>query len=275
MEEKQTFVTGAVRNSAIGRGAYELLPARAIHLLAKHFEDGAAAHGDRNWEKGMNLSRILQSALRHSFQYLETGESVHAVSSFWNWSILLETSERIKSGLLPKELDDLSNLPSWQKPKKSWSEASDHIYKELEEFNKQQEARNKEEDLPDWNKNARWDELQEIFYPELNQESNQDIPNEEAQKELLAWVDEEFQPKTLDEAFAGSSTGVEACGETKDFYRWREVSKEMPVISQSIEDYVLVTNNPVFEMSDEYICAVESKIISGNIREYFYWKYVK
>lgn len=105
---KQEFSTGSVRDSQIGKGRYDLLPPRAIRAVAIRFEQGADAYGDRNWEKGQPLSRLINSALRHAFQASagETDED-HAAASAWNVLAFIETRERIRLGLLPAELDDL------------------------------------------------------------------------------------------------------------------------------------------------------------------------
>jgi hypothetical protein len=68
---RQVFETGAQRDRQEGKGRYDLLPAAAIKRLADIFERGAIKYSDRNWEKGMNLSRYVDSAMRHLFQYLE------------------------------------------------------------------------------------------------------------------------------------------------------------------------------------------------------------
>lgn len=129
MNEPETFFTGAQRNDATGRGAFELLPPRTIRLLAEHFEKGADAHGGRNWEKGIPLSRILQSAMRHTFDYLKGDQSEdHSLSALWNWAVLIETRERIKEGLLNPKLDDLSTIPSWQKPQEQVTQISHDEY---------------------------------------------------------------------------------------------------------------------------------------------------
>ena len=105
---KREASTGAVRNNREGKGRFDLLPARAMAVKARHFESGASQHGDRNWEKGQPLSWYLDSALRHSFQVLQGDTSEdHAAAAGWNWDCYIETRERIKAGLLPAELDDL------------------------------------------------------------------------------------------------------------------------------------------------------------------------
>jgi len=105
---KREAASGAVRNNREGKGRYDLLPPRALHEVAVHFEGGATQHGDRNWEKGQPLSWFLDSAMRHSFQALagDTTEN-HPAAAAWNWLCFMETKARIKAGLLPAELDDL------------------------------------------------------------------------------------------------------------------------------------------------------------------------
>lgn len=110
---REEFSTGSVRDCPEGKGRYDLLPTRAMRRLAQHFEGGAKKYDARNWEKGQRLGRYLESAIRHAFNYLEGDRSEdHAIACAWNMMCLVETEERIKKGLLPKELDDLSGIPS-------------------------------------------------------------------------------------------------------------------------------------------------------------------
>ena len=106
--ERSEFVTGAVRDRQSGKGRYDLLSPIALRRLAKHFENGATKYSDRNWEKGMPLSRYLDSALRHIFSILEgkTDED-HAAAAEWNMHAFMHTQEKIVSGALPEALDDL------------------------------------------------------------------------------------------------------------------------------------------------------------------------
>lgn len=106
--QREEMPTGSRRDSRKGKGRYDLLPPRALRRLARHFEAGAEKYGDRNWEKGQPLSRFLDSALRHSFNFLEgQRDEDHLAAAVWNLFCLLDTEERIRAGLLPKELDDL------------------------------------------------------------------------------------------------------------------------------------------------------------------------
>lgn len=107
---RQNFSTGSQRDSRYGKGRYDLLPARAIRRIARHFEAGAVKYDPRNWEKGQPFSRYIDSSLRHTFSYLDNQNNEdHLAAAAWNLLCLIETQERITSGLLPKELADLPN----------------------------------------------------------------------------------------------------------------------------------------------------------------------
>lgn len=55
--------------------------------VARHFEDGAVKYGDRNWEKGINTSRYIDSALRHYFKGLR-GDTDEPHDKAFIWNIL-------------------------------------------------------------------------------------------------------------------------------------------------------------------------------------------
>lgn len=104
---RQDFTTGSRRDSREGKGRFDLLPMRALQRLARHYEAGAKKYGDRNWEKGQPISRYMDSALRHTCKYLEgQRDEDHLIAAAWNLMCAADTEERVKSGLLPKELDD-------------------------------------------------------------------------------------------------------------------------------------------------------------------------
>lgn len=113
--KRQEFQTGSRRDTRDGKGRYDLLPMRAIHRLAKHFEGGASKYGDRNWEKGQPISRYLDSAMRHACKYLQgQRDEDHLIAAAWNIMCAADTEERISEGLLPKELNDVPQEPSNQ-----------------------------------------------------------------------------------------------------------------------------------------------------------------
>ncbi len=106
--KRENFKTGSRRDTREGKGRYDLLPPRAMKLLARHFEEGAKKYGDNNWLKGQPLSRYMDSGMRHAFNHLQgMRDEPHLIAAIWNFIALVETQERIKEGLLPKELNDL------------------------------------------------------------------------------------------------------------------------------------------------------------------------
>ena len=105
---RQEFNTGSQRDTRDGKGRYDLIPAYALHRLARHYENGAVKYGDRNWEKGQPLSRYLDSMIRHGFKFLGgSRDEDHLAAVAWNAFAFMETEERIRKGILPEELDDI------------------------------------------------------------------------------------------------------------------------------------------------------------------------
>ena len=104
------FESGAKRDNPEGKGAYELISPIALKRLAQVYERGATQKGDRNWEFGFPMSRCIQSAIRHTFQYLEgLRDEDHLAQAIWNLMACIHFEEMIERGKLPKELDDLPN----------------------------------------------------------------------------------------------------------------------------------------------------------------------
>ena len=109
--ERQTFETGAIREPNLGRGRYDLISPIALKALAIHYERGADKYDERNWEKGLPLSRHLNSAMRHLQNYLEGDRSEdHLSACVWNCFCIMHDMVMIERGLLPKSLDDLPNF---------------------------------------------------------------------------------------------------------------------------------------------------------------------
>ena len=106
--KREEFSTGSVRDIREGKGRYDLIPPKSLRRLAQHYENGAKKYGDRNWEKGQPLSRYLDSAIRHTFNYLDgQRDEDHLIAAIWNLMAIIDHEERIKLGELPEELNDL------------------------------------------------------------------------------------------------------------------------------------------------------------------------
>ncbi len=82
----------------------------SIVEVSKVFEAGAKKYDARNWEKGIPLSRFVDSGLRHAMkEKAGMDDEPHLAMCCWNFLCCLDTLERISDGTLPEELDDLPN----------------------------------------------------------------------------------------------------------------------------------------------------------------------
>lgn len=106
--KRSKFVTGAVRDSATGKGFFSDIPPIALRAIAKRFEAGAKKYKRGNYRKGMPLSRCFDSTMRHLIEWAEgkTNED-HGGAVLWNMAVAMWTEEEIQLGRLPKSLDDL------------------------------------------------------------------------------------------------------------------------------------------------------------------------
>lgn len=107
--QRQSFDTGSVRDIRIGKGRFDLISPIALRRLAIHYENGALKYGERNWEKGQDLSRYLDSAMRHMNCYMGgMRDEDHLVAVCWNLFACIHTEELINNGKLPKYLDNVN-----------------------------------------------------------------------------------------------------------------------------------------------------------------------
>lgn len=78
MNRMTEFQTGAVRDTG-GKGRMDLLPWCALLRVSRHMENailpdpetGQPHYPERNWEKGMPVHNMLDSAFRHLAKYME------------------------------------------------------------------------------------------------------------------------------------------------------------------------------------------------------------
>lgn len=72
------YQTGAVRDTG-GKGRMDLLPMCALIRISKHMEDailpdpdtGKPHYPERNWEKGLPIHTMIDSAMRHIAKYVD------------------------------------------------------------------------------------------------------------------------------------------------------------------------------------------------------------
>lgn len=105
--KRESFNTGAVRDMRQGKGRYDLISPLALRRLACVYERGSLKYEDRNWESGMPISRTLDSAVRHIYQYLEGHrDEDHLAHAAWNLFAAMHFEEGAERGILPEEIVD-------------------------------------------------------------------------------------------------------------------------------------------------------------------------
>lgn len=103
--------TGAHRSVKAGKGRYDLISPHMMRRLALIHEEGAQElqlEDVRDWEKGIPLSDLLSTAVRHTFQRLRgmTDED-HLGKAVWNLAAAIHMEEEVKAGRLPENLLDI------------------------------------------------------------------------------------------------------------------------------------------------------------------------
>jgi hypothetical protein len=85
----------------------DLIPYIALNRLAALYGRGALKYEDNNWMKGMPLSRIYASLLRHVIAWAagDTSED-HLAAVMWNAAALMWTETAINDGKLSSNLAD-------------------------------------------------------------------------------------------------------------------------------------------------------------------------
>jgi hypothetical protein len=105
---RQEFGTGAVRDDQQNKGAFHLVPPFSMLLVSLIFEMGARKYAARNWEKGMPVSRYIESGLRHTYKYIAgLRDEPHLAMACWNFLCALWTATMVALYLLPAKLNDM------------------------------------------------------------------------------------------------------------------------------------------------------------------------
>lgn len=96
------YQTGAVRDTG-GKGRMDLLPMCALIRISKHMEDailpdpgtGKPHYPERNWEKGLPIHTMIDSALRHLAKYVDGRiDEDHLCAAATNLLMALWTEEK-------------------------------------------------------------------------------------------------------------------------------------------------------------------------------------
>ena len=107
LEDLTEYPSGAKRSQEKGKGRYDLISPHGLFRLAIRYEEGVEHKGERNWEKGVPVSRCCSSAVRHIFQYLAgCRKEDHLAAAAWQLFCAMHFEELAKQGKLPPEILD-------------------------------------------------------------------------------------------------------------------------------------------------------------------------
>lgn len=88
------YETGAVRDTG-GKGRMDLLPMCALIRISRHMEDALTHYPERNWEKGLPLHTMIDSAFRHLAKYVDgQSDEDHLCAAATNLLMALWTEEK-------------------------------------------------------------------------------------------------------------------------------------------------------------------------------------
>ena len=115
-EVETNYDGGAHRDSRRGKGALKWLPWDVIFLVSRIYEEGNIGRSedgtgeDRNWERGMPLTDLLDSAMRHITSYLAGDRNEpHLPQAAWNILNAIYMSIQVYMGWRPANLNRLTN----------------------------------------------------------------------------------------------------------------------------------------------------------------------
>ncbi len=114
--ERQEFESGAVRDTAEGKPRPDLISPHFSKRLGFVLKAGAEKYEERNFEKGIQISRCVASLERHLMEYkLGKTDEDHLGHLAANVMMIIHFEEEIAAGRLP---EDLSDMPFYeQRPK--------------------------------------------------------------------------------------------------------------------------------------------------------------
>jgi hypothetical protein len=107
---REAFATGAVRDAAEDKPRPDLCSPFAEERRGAWLALGARKYSERNWERGMPLSRFAASLRRHMMKFQQGDASEdHLAAICFNAEGIMHGQEMIRRGLWPAEFDDLPN----------------------------------------------------------------------------------------------------------------------------------------------------------------------
>lgn len=106
--KREEFESGAVRDAAEGKSRPDLVSPYAEERIGQWMAKGAEKYDERNWEKGMSISRCVASISRHLIAFkmgLQNEDHLAAIAV--NAQFIMHYEAMIGMGKLPITLDDM------------------------------------------------------------------------------------------------------------------------------------------------------------------------
>ena len=125
--ERQTFESGAVRDTAEGKSRPDLISPFATERLGNWLLLGSKKYSERNWERGIPVSRTIASLHRHLMKYQQgSKDEDHLAAIMCNAMFVLHTEEMVRRGVLPKSLLDMPDYNAIPACHRNGDEILDH-----------------------------------------------------------------------------------------------------------------------------------------------------
>jgi hypothetical protein len=106
--KRQQFETGAVRDTNDDKPRPDLISPYANQRVGEWLGAGARKYSERNWEKGIPISRCIASLCRHLMKYqMGMRDEDHMAAVMTNAMFILHYEEMVRRGLLPAQLVDM------------------------------------------------------------------------------------------------------------------------------------------------------------------------
>lgn len=120
---RRIFSSGANRDRAEGKGAFNQLPFHGLLEVAQVYEAGGKKYTKDNWKLGMPISEYLNSAFRHIVKACQGwNDEPHIGMCAWNCLCAIETRAMIQKNHLPTELDDVRDWLSGEGVQKAFEQ---------------------------------------------------------------------------------------------------------------------------------------------------------
>ncbi len=106
--KRQDFESGCVRDTVEDKSRPDLISPYFNMRVGDHLDKGARKYAERNWEKGMPISRCIASLERHLNQYkMGLTDEDHLAAIGCNIMFIIHYEEMVKRGLMPAKLSDM------------------------------------------------------------------------------------------------------------------------------------------------------------------------